>query len=198
MSDVFGVFVKTLILLPYTMACINEYILRKVIQGDQIAFAELYNHYKTPAIKFCVSLVKDEEEAENMIHDVFIKIWEKRTQINPDLNFNSYLFTCLRNLAFDHFKKMEKSQFLRQQYMDRIEEMHDGASEAEEAKIILLRAGIDSLSEKRKQILKLNVEEGKSYQEIAELMRISKNTVKNQLVKAKQFLRERVDLAAVL
>ena len=93
---------------------------------------------------------------------------------------------------------MEKSQFLRQQYMDRMEEMHDGATEAEEAKIILLRAGIDSLSEKRKQILKLNVEEGKSYQEIAELMRISKNTVKNQLVKAKQFLRERVDLAAVL
>ena len=191
LSDVFGVFVKTFILIPYTMACINEYILRKVIQGDQIAFAELYNHYKTPAIKFCVSLVKDEEEAENMIHDVFIKIWEKRNQINPDLNFNSYLFTCLRNLAFDHFKKME-------QYMDRMEEMHDGVTETEEAKIILLRAGIDALSEKRKQILKLNVEEGKSYQEIAELMRISKNTVKNQLVKAKQFLRERVDLAAVL
>jgi RNA polymerase sigma-70 factor (ECF subfamily) len=42
------------------------------------------------------------------------------------------------------------------------------------------------------------VEEGKSYQEIAELMRISKNTVKNQLVKAKQFLRDRVDLAAAL
>ncbi len=198
LSDVFGVFVKTFILIPYTMACINEYILRKVIQGDQIAFAELYNHYKTPAIKFCVSLVKDEEEAENMIHDVFIKIWEKRNQINPDLNFNSYLFTCLRNLAFDHFKTMEKSQFLRQQYMDRMEEMHDGVTETEEAKIILLRAGIDALSEKRKQILKLNVEEGKSYQEIAELMRISKNTVKNQLVKAKQFLRERVDLAAVL
>lgn len=180
------------------MACINEYILRKVIQGDQMAFAELYNHYKIPAIKFCVSLVKDEEEAENMIHDVFIKIWEKRNQINPDLNFNSYLFTCLRNLAFDYFKKMEKSQFLKQQYMDRMEEMHNGATDAEEAKIVLLRAGIDALSEKRKQILKLNVEEGKSYQEIAELMRISKNTVKNQLVKAKQFLRERVDLAAVL
>jgi RNA polymerase sigma-70 factor (ECF subfamily) len=178
------------------MACINEYILRKVIQGDQVAFAELYNHYKTPAIKFCVSLVKDEEEAENMVHDVFIKIWEKRNQINPDLNFNSYLFTCLRNLAFDYFKKAEKSQWIKQQYMERMEDMHD--NEAEEAKITLLRAGIDALSEKRKQILKLNVEEGKSYQEIAELMRISKNTVKNQLVKAKQFLRERVDLAAVL
>ncbi len=178
------------------MACINEYVLRKVIQGNQTAFAELYNHYKTPAIKFCVSLIKDEEEAENMVHDVFIKIWEKRSQINPDLNFNSYLFTCLRNLAFDYFKKVEKSQILRQQYMERMEEMYD--EDTEDAKIVLLRTGIEALSAKRKLILKLNIEEGKSYQEIAELMRISKNTVKNQLVKAKQFLRERVDLAAVL
>ncbi|WP_428656364.1 RNA polymerase sigma factor [Runella sp.] len=180
------------------MACISEYTLRKVIQGDQTAFAELYNHYKTPAIKFCVSLVKDEEEAENMLHEVFIKIWEKRTQINPELNFNSYLFTCLRNLAFDYFKKMEKSHFIRQQYMERMEDRHSDEIETEEAKIVRLRTAIDSLSEKRKIILKLNVEEGKSYQEIAELMRISKNTVKNQLVKAKQFLRERVDMAAVL
>lgn len=180
------------------MACINENILRRVIQGDQVAFSELYNHYKLPAIKFCVSLVKDEEEAENMIHDVFIKIWEKRGQINPDLNFSSYLFTCLRNLAFDHFKKMEKSQIVKQLYYERMADMRDDEIETEEAKIVCLRAGIDALSEKRKLILKLNVEEGKSYQEIAELMRISKNTVKNQLVKAKQFLRGRVDLAAAL
>ncbi|MBB3840447.1 MULTISPECIES: RNA polymerase sigma factor [Runella] len=180
------------------MACINEYVLRKVIQGDELAFTQLYNHYKTPATKFCVSLIKEEEEAENMVHDVFIKIWEKRGQINPDLNFNSYLFTCLRNLAFDYFKKVEKNQTLRQEYFDRMEEAYEIAPDTEEAKIVLLRAGIEALSEKRKQILKLNVEEGKSYQEIAELMRISKNTVKNQLVKAKQFLRDRVDLAAAL
>jgi len=178
------------------MTCINEYILQRVIQGDQVAFAELYNHYKTPAIKFCVSLVKDEEEAENIIQDVFIKIWEKRGQINPDLNFGSYLFTCLRNLAFDHFKKMEKSQTVKQQYYERMQSMDTDDTYIEEAKIVYLRAGIAALSEKRKIILKLNVEEGKSYQEIAEMMRISKNTVKNQLVKAKQFLRERVDLAA--
>lgn len=180
------------------MACINEYVLRKVIQGDEIAFTQLYNHYKAPATKFCVSLIKEEEEAENMVHDVFIKIWEKRGQINPDLNFNSYLFTCLRNLAFDYFKKVEKNHALKQEYFDRMGEAYHGETDTEEAKIILLRAGIEALSEKRKQILKLNVEEGKSYQEIAELMRISKNTVKNQLVKAKQFLRERVDLAAAL
>jgi RNA polymerase sigma-70 factor (ECF subfamily) len=60
-----------------------------------------------------------------------------------------------------------------------------------------LRTAIDSLPKNRKIILMLKVEEGKSYEEIAELMRISKNTVKNQLVKAKQFLREKVDLSVL-
>ncbi|MEZ4904982.1 MAG: sigma-70 family RNA polymerase sigma factor [Spirosomataceae bacterium] len=121
----------------------------------------------------------------------------KRNQINPDLNFSSYLFTCLRNLAFDYFKKMEKSQAIKQHYYEKMGEVNNDETDIEDAKIVCLREGINSIR-KRKIILKLNIEEGKSYQEIAELMKISKNTVKNQLVKAKQFLRGRVDLAAVL
>ena len=170
-------------------------ILVNVIQGDQVAFGKLYRHYHTPALKFCIYLLKDEEEAENMVHDVFIKIWEKRALINPALNFNSYLFTCLRNMAFDYLKQVEKSQLLRQRYLERMEQVHEYETEDIELRIELLHTAINSLSEKRKQILLLNVESGKSYQEIAELLRISKNTVKNQLVKAKQLLREKVDFA---
>ncbi|GAB4000643.1 RNA polymerase sigma-70 factor [Spirosoma daeguense] len=174
-----------------------ETILGKVIQGDQAAFARLYRHYRTPALKFCTSLLKDAEDAENMVHDVFIKIWERRATINPSLNFNAYLFTCLRNLAFDHLKQIEKSQLLKQRYMERMQTFHDEIPEDQEAQIQLLQTAISSLSEKRKLILRMNVEDGKSYQEIAELLRISKNTVKNQLVKAKQLLREKVDFAVL-
>jgi RNA polymerase sigma-70 factor (family 1) len=175
----------------------DESIIRKVTQGDEAAFAELYNHYKTPALRFTVSLLKDEEEAENMVQDVFIKIWVKRAQIKPDYNFNSYLFTCLRNMAFDHFKKLEKSEQLRREYMEAIRSAADDEKEESERRLGLVQAAVDSLSIKRKLILKLNIEEGKSYQEIAEFLRISKNTVKNQLVKAKQILREKVDFATV-
>ncbi|SOD92567.1 RNA polymerase sigma factor [Spirosoma fluviale] len=171
-----------------------ESILGSVIQGDQAAFAKLYRHYRTPALKFCFYLVKDQEEAENMIHDLFIKIWERRTQINPTLNFNSYLFTCLRNMAFDYLKQVEKSQLLRQRYMEQMESVPEEPDD-QEARIQLLEVAINSLSEKRKMILLMNVEGGKSYQEIAEMLRISKNTVKNQLVKAKQLLREKLDFA---
>ncbi|GAB3899028.1 RNA polymerase sigma-70 factor [Larkinella knui] len=179
------------------MDCLNERILRKVIQGDQAAFAELYKYYRTPALKFCITLLKDEEEAENMIHEVFIKIWDRRSQINPALNFTSYLFTCLRNMAFDHLKKVEKNNQLKQQYLEKMTALRDEELEDKEMKFQILYRAVNLLSEKRKQILFLNIEEGKSYQEIAEMLMISKNTVKNQLVKAKQFLREKVDMAAL-
>ncbi len=172
-------------------------VLSNVIQGDQAAFGTLYRHYRTPALKFCISLLKDPEEAENLVHDVFIKIWEKRALINPELNFSSYLFTCLRNMAFDYLKQVEKSQLLRQRYMERMGSVQSEEAEDQEIRFSRLQTAINSLSEKRKLILLLNVEGGKSYQEIAELLRISKNTVKNQLVKAKQLLREKIDVALV-
>ncbi|WP_254562771.1 RNA polymerase sigma factor [Dyadobacter diqingensis] len=177
------------------MAHPDQNILQKVTQGDEAAFATLYNYYKVPALRFAISLLKDEEESENMVQDVFLKIWMKREHIKPDHNFNSYLFTCLRNMAFDHFKKIEKNDYLRRQYMELIKIAADDEKEEKERRIYLVQTAIDSLSLKRKQILRLNIEEGKSYQEIAEFLRISKNTVKNQLVKAKQILREKVDFA---
>ncbi|WP_221390065.1 RNA polymerase sigma factor [Dyadobacter sp. NIV53] len=177
------------------MAQPNESTLRRATQGDESAFAEVYNYYKGPALRFSISLLKDEEEAENMIQDVFVKIWIKRAQIKPEHNFSSYLFTCLRNMAFDHFKKMEKSEQLRKQFMEAMVSGTEDEKEEKERRMSLVQNAVDSLSIKRRLILKLNIEEGKSYQEIAEFLRISKNTVKNQLVKAKQILREKVDFA---
>ncbi|GAB4050213.1 RNA polymerase sigma factor [Spirosoma litoris] len=177
------------------MACLTETVIYQAIQGDRAAFAKVYQHYRTPALKFSLSLLKDKEEAENMVHDVFIKIWEKRALINPELNFSSYLFTCLRNMIFDYLKQLEKSQLLRQRYMERMERTTEDDQDELETRYIALHKAINALSEKRKLILLLNVEGGKSYQEIAESLRISKNTVKNQLVKAKQLLRDRVDIA---
>ena len=97
-------------------------------------------------------------------------------------------------MAFDYLKQVEKSQLLRQRYMEQMQGVSE-ESDDQEARIQLLELAINSLSEKRKMILLMNIEGGKSYQEIAEMLRISKNTVKNQLVKAKQLLREKLDFS---
>ena len=172
-------------------------IVKKVADGDAKAFTQLYDYFREPGIRFTTSIVKDKEEAENMFQEVFIKIWNRRDQINPELNFNAYLFTCLKNMAFDFLKKLDKNQQMQAQYLIRVKDSYEMGVDVEEVKINLLINAVSTLPKKRKMILKLIVEEGKSYQEIAEIMSISKNTVKNQLVKAKQFLRGTVDMAAV-
>ncbi len=170
----------------------DRHILQNVSKGDQKAFADLYSYYRTPALRFCVNMLKDQEEAENVLHEVFIRIWDRRAHINPELNFNSYLFTCLRNFTFDYFKRMEKNNLLREVYYERMYTTDHQEIEDTEDRIQFVSKVVNGLSEKRKKILILNVYEGKSYEEIANLMKISKNTVKNQLVKAKQILREQL------
>jgi len=172
-------------------------LLNRVRCGDECAFEELYEMYKVPAVRFCNSIIKDIEESENLIQEVFIKVWDKKDRINPELNFNSYLFTIIRNRVYDYFKEVKKSDFVKERYWQNIVEIQQTESDLKEERILQVSEAIKGLTEKRKAIIKLNYEEGKSYEEIASIMKISKNTVKNQLVKAKQIIRAQVNLATI-
>ncbi|MCF2445903.1 RNA polymerase subunit sigma-24 [Dyadobacter sp. CY345] len=98
----------------------NEQILFRVSQGDEVAFSQLRTHFQSPALKFCKTLLKDDQEAENITKDVFAKIWDSRVQIKPEVSFQTYLFVNLRNQIFEQFQKFEKDQILRQQYLDKV------------------------------------------------------------------------------
>ncbi len=165
-------------------------ILHRLQQGDKNAFGSLYSYYKDPALRFCVSIIKDKEEAENILHEVFIKIWNRRSSINPELNFSSYLFTSIKNKVFDHLKEVKKNELMKQNFLQNILLNQGEDQEVKEERHQKLAIAIENLSARRKRIIKMNVEEGKSYAEIATQLNISKNTVKNQLVKAKQIIRE--------
>jgi RNA polymerase sigma-70 factor (family 1) len=166
-------------------------------EGNESAFNELYALYKEPAIRFCNSIIKDIDESENLIQEVFIKIWNKRLGINPELNFNSYLFTIIRNRVFDYLKEVKKNDFVKERYWRNIVDHQRSEPELKEERIAGIKKALGELTEKRRKIIQLNYEEGKSYEEIATLMNISKNTVKNQLVKAKQIIRAQMKIASL-
>jgi len=179
------------------MQKLNKEVLDRLKVGDEVAFNELYAAYLQPAVRFCNSIVKDIDESQNIVHDVFIKIWDRRETINPELNFTSYLFTIIRNRVFDFLKEVKRNDLMKEEYWSRIELAQNEDPSIQEDRIRKISEAVEDLSEKRKQIIKLNYQEGKSYEEIASDMRISKNTVKNQLVKAKQIIREQLKNAAV-
>lgn len=171
-------------------------LLLAIRNGDEVAFNELYDLYKEPAIRFCNSIIKDIEESENLIQEVFIKIWDKRLGINPELNFNSYLFTIIRNRVYDYLKEVKRNEFVKERYWYNIVEHQQSEPDLKEERISSIKSAINDLTEKRRRILQLNYEEGKSYEEIATMLNISKNTVKNQLVKTKQIIRTQLKVAS--
>lgn len=158
-------------------------------------FERLYERYYRAGIAFLVSIIKNREEAENMLQDVFLKLWLRRHQLTFDAGLQPYIFASLRNIAFDYLKRLERDEQMKKYFLLQLNESEE--VEPEPVLTPLIQA-MEKLSEKRKTILKMNIEEGKSYQEIAEIMRISKNTVKNQLVKAKQHLKSTLEYPLVI
>jgi RNA polymerase sigma-70 factor (ECF subfamily) len=172
----------------------EKQLLEGLRSGDMEAFGKLYSFYREPSMRFCISLMKDREEAENLVHEVFVKIWGKRNSIDPSLNFTSYLFTSLRNRIFDYFKEIKRNDYLKEQYWKQLHEHGEHLEEEQEMQVHKINRIIEKLSARRKRILKLNLEEGLSYAEIADKLDISPNTVKNSLVKAKQIIRSKLQV----
>jgi RNA polymerase sigma-70 factor (family 1) len=163
------------------------------VSSEEEAFQNLYRLFYKPGIAFLMTIVKDREESENMLQDVFMKIWLRKEKIALDISLKPYIFTSLKNIAFDYLKKMERDNQMKKTFLERMQEPYNQESINEDVTVKVVSSAIARLSEKRKMIIKLNIEDGKSYQEIAQIMQISKNTVKNQLIKAKQHLRNYIE-----
>lgn len=166
-------------------------LIQQVQQGDNMAFNQLYKTYKLDAFKFALHMLRNTDEAENMVHDLFAKIWHNKSKINPELNFRSFLFTCLRNMVLDHIKKEKRNRNAFKSYIRESFQQDDPIS-LKERKYRLVQSAMNALTTKRREIIYMCFVDGKSYQEIADSYSISKNTVKNQLVKAKQLLRDQL------
>ena len=171
----------------------DKILLENFKNGDRFAHDQIYEFYREPIIRFPVSIIKDQQEAESIYHNAFLKILKKKEGIKPELNFNSYVFTVVKNEIFDYLKGIKKSNGFKEKYWKRIQEERHSVEEDKEDVLNKLEGLVKALSPKRRRILEMNYFEEKSYLEIAEALNISKNTVKNQLVKAKFILRREMD-----
>ncbi|MEX2593726.1 MAG: sigma-70 family RNA polymerase sigma factor [Anditalea sp.] len=170
----------------------DKVLLENFRKGDNYALDQIYEYYRIPIIRFTISIIKDEQEAENIYHEVFMKILKRRGDIKPELNFNSYIFTAVKNEVFDYLKEMKKSQILKERLWEKVQSYQDEEENKEEA-LNQLENIVKTLSPKRRRILEMSYFERKSYHEISEALMISKNTVKNQLVKAKFIIRRKME-----
>jgi RNA polymerase sigma-70 factor (family 1) len=164
-------------------------LVRSLSEGNLLAFNTLFREYSNRLYRFALGYLKSEVEAEELVQEVFAKIWEKRSELKEELSFKSYLFTIAFNLIRKHFRtRVYSSEYLKNRVYDDID-MHTSEKVTYNSLYKYITELVNQLPERRKEIFIKSRFEGLSIKEIAEEMKISHKTVENQLTDALKFIR---------
>jgi len=164
-------------------------LLQKLRDGDENAFNQLYQIYARRLASKLIYLLKSEELAQDVLQDVFLKIWSSREMIDPELNFGALLSKMATNLSKNVFRKNLYDQSLLS-LMDPEASYNpiDDADNASQAKA-LLEMAMSKLTERQRDIYILHKIDGQSYQEISEQLNISVSAINHHLQKANKQLK---------
>ncbi|GAA3959526.1 RNA polymerase sigma factor [Mucilaginibacter dorajii] len=169
-------------------------------RGDIDAYRQIYDRYHSQLYYYALRFLKMPELAEDVIHDVFLKLWEIREQLKPEFGIVGYLYKISRNQVFKLIKKISTEAELRSKVIGIIEEQ---CIEAEanlqwNEYAQLLGGAIDQLPPQCKKVFNLCRQEGKTYDEAAQILGISKHTVKEHMMTAmkniKKYFRQNADI----
>jgi RNA polymerase sigma-70 factor (ECF subfamily) len=191
--------------LPNEQPIYNELeLLIKVSQGDENAFRALMHRWYEPLAGFIFKLTRSEENLEEIVQDVFFKIWITRESLAEVKSFKHYLLIIGRNHALNVMKKVLRERKLRRSFQTE----WNPVREDDEAALLYKKANslideaIDSLPRRRKEVYLLSRHERFTYQEIAEKLNISRESVKTHLKLASEsitkFIKEHLTQILIL
>lgn len=167
-------------------------LVEKLRQGDSFAFEVLFYKYRNKVKGFAVKLVPAQVDPEEIVQEVFVKLWLRKETLNAEKNFQSFLFSIAKNLVLDHLKSAvnRRMYFVSEHFQQDLladEDVDSQLTEDKEAKLLQL---INEIPERRREIFRLSRFEGMSYKQIALHLNISENTVDSQIRNALAFLRK--------
>lgn len=167
-------------------------LLKRLQQSDSEAFLALYDRYHLIVYNWSLKIVKIPTYAEDIVQDVFLKIWQIRERLNPHQSFPAFIYRICRNKAFTLIKKINTDERLQTQLMHQLKTVVESAENRvlwNEYETLLLNA-VGNLPKQRQKVFKLCRQEGKSYDEVAYELGISRNTVKEHMVMAVKNIKE--------
>ena len=156
----------------------------RMADDDQEALKTLYDHYNTRLFELAYAIVRSKEMAEEVVGDVFIRVWQKRTRIRSIENLAFYLYVMTRNSSRSYLRKYGQKRFLNLDELAlplyQIEATPEDLMISGEALQSINRA-INELPPKCRMVFKLVKEDGLKYREVADLLHLSLKTVENQI-----------------
>lgn len=176
-------------------------LIRRVKKGDKVAFDELYKlHY--PALRTYAGMLLRDEEAEDVVQDVFLNVWLRKEGLDDSLSFKSYLFRSVYNTALNIIKHRRYTDNYRSVCEKEIEEMGYDYYDPDSCDVIRrlylqdiqadINAAIDSLPPKCRGVFTLSYLHDMPSKEISEKLGISLRTVDNHIYAALKLLREKL------
>jgi RNA polymerase sigma-70 factor (ECF subfamily) len=160
-------------------------------QKDQEAFATLFHGYKHKLYAYVLRLTESEMLAEDIVQDVFMKLWSDHASLGSIENFGSYLFRMSKNQVINHFKRMAHETLIMSEMFHQTSGGHNETQDIIALKDVekILGEILEKLPPQQKAVYQLSREEGRTHDEIANLLKISPNTVKNHIVQAMSTIR---------
>ena len=152
--------------------------------NDEAAFGELFKLYYTRLLLFTEAILKDREQSEEAVEDVFLKLWENREVLPAINNINYYLLVAAKHRALNYLEKMKRQAIIG---LDDVEvEFGDISVNPENALISaenvrIIQAIINDLPPRCKLIFRLIKEDGLKYREAADLLNVSVKTIETQM-----------------
>ena len=168
-------------------------------KGDKDAFTALYNKYWNQVYNFCRLYLISKEDAEEVVQEVFTKLWTSRDMIIEDANFKGLLFIITRNLIFNQHRKRVNENYYKVSVLSALENSSYNLENEIEAKDLsqYIDILIEEMPSKRRLIFNLSRKEHKSYKEIAEMLGISEKTVERHIYDSIKYLKKNILLLSI-
>lgn len=167
---------------------------------NELAYKEIYDRFWSILYRHARRMLTDEEEAEDVVQEVFLTLWNKANNIELRTSLANYLYTVVRNKIFDHFDHAK----VKARYMASLEKfIEQGNYETdylvrEKQLFSLIQQEIECLPEKMREIFKLSRNSNLSYQEIAAQLNVTENVVRNQISRALKVLRTKFGMLVLI
>jgi RNA polymerase sigma-70 factor (family 1) len=171
-------------------------LIQRMAAGDADAFSQVYRHYRKIVYNTVMVYVKNETEAEEIVQQVFVKLWERRAALSGVRSFRDYFFIVVRNHVFKYFNRLSKEARLAD--VIRLQAGKEPGNEADhrlrqQQYDQLVEKAIGQLPDRQKQVYLMADQEDLGYDDIAERMQISRLTAKKHMELARRSVREYIN-----
>jgi len=170
----------------------NNKLIKELKKGNSDAYTFLVEKYNQKLCVYAFSLTHDYDLAQDIVQNVFIRLWHQRTKLKNEFVIQRFLYKLIYNEFIDQYRKMKSTMVLEKKYIDALDTIIEDTDKSRIERLInLVKKEIENLPPKCKQTFLLSKQDGLTNIEISEYLNVSIKTVEAQITKAFSIIREK-------